>query len=250
MTGENLGFQMFLPLLGQTLVGVPMGYLRQQAEALWKAQDAANMIWEAEGEPGDKEGGSKKSPQLAQADAEVKKREQEPPAGPGRRRGQKAGAGSLAGGQGLHRVPGGDAPVAQTPGLGLAPVRALRVPCGDRPGRAGEAAQRPGALARGLQGLGVRGAPVRDLLRGRGPGRGGGGHGTLPGGLRPGLRECHGSGHGLRGFEAGALKWTGEPTSRRSFPGRLFSHPDPSLKPRKRIGFTGAIRAGFFTLIC
>ncbi len=77
MTGENLGFQMFLPLLGQTLVGVPMGYLRQQAEALWKAQDAANMIWEAEGEPGDKEGGFKKSPQLAQADAEVKKREQE-----------------------------------------------------------------------------------------------------------------------------------------------------------------------------
>ena len=77
MTGENLGFQMFLPLLGQSLVGVPMNYLRQQAEALWKAQDAANLIWEAEGEPGDREGGFKKSPQLAQADAEVKKREQE-----------------------------------------------------------------------------------------------------------------------------------------------------------------------------
>jgi hypothetical protein len=77
MTGENLGFQMFLPLLGQTMVGVPMGYLRQQVEALWKAQDAAIMIWEAEGEPEDKGGQSRKSPQLAQADAEVKRRQQE-----------------------------------------------------------------------------------------------------------------------------------------------------------------------------
>lgn len=77
MPGENFGFQMFLPLLGQSLVGVPMGYLRQQVDALWKAQDAANLIWEAEGEQNDKAGRLKKSPQLAQADAEVKKREQE-----------------------------------------------------------------------------------------------------------------------------------------------------------------------------
>ena len=77
MSGENFGFQMFLPLLGQSLVAVPMGYLRKQVEVLWKAQDAANLIWEAEGESEDKESGFKKSPQLVQADAEVRKREQE-----------------------------------------------------------------------------------------------------------------------------------------------------------------------------
>jgi hypothetical protein len=77
MSGENLGFQMFLPLLGQSLVAVPMGYLRQKVDDLWKAQDAANLIWEAEGEDDDKQGQTRKSPQLAQADAEVKKRELE-----------------------------------------------------------------------------------------------------------------------------------------------------------------------------
>ena len=75
MAETNLGFQMFLPLLGQAMVGVPMGYLRQQVEALWEARDAANLIWEAEGEPDEGGGRYRKSPKLAQADAEAKKRE-------------------------------------------------------------------------------------------------------------------------------------------------------------------------------
>lgn len=77
MAETNLGFQMFLPLLGQAMVGVPMGYLRQQVEALWEARDAANLIWEAEGEPDEGGGRYRKSPKLAQADAEAKKRERE-----------------------------------------------------------------------------------------------------------------------------------------------------------------------------